>query len=166
MASEPLSKKLQSEGNGMTRRSFVSMMVGSIVLLPTVQDALMLPDSAYADESGQTATLVQGSTIYVVRTNELALIVQDVSLPDGSANYVSGATVKLTSRFNGESLEDVTNERGEVVFDISALSETDGKQEKPAVYGFNGTIEISASGFRNFRAPLLLEQGAFLSRSI
>ncbi|MBQ9041372.1 MAG: carboxypeptidase regulatory-like domain-containing protein [Eggerthellaceae bacterium] len=150
-----------NETTGISRRSFVQIAVGSIVMLPTVTNALLLPSrEALADEGGQAAELLGSSSIHIVRTDELGLVVRDVSKGQDVAGLIPGAHVKVTSRYNGVVVEGRTDDKGAIVFDISQLAEDTGKQEMPAVYAFNGTIEISADGYRTFRADLIRLKGA------
>lgn len=86
---------------------------------------------------------MDAAEVYVVKRSEVALVIRDVSKSDDAGNVLVGAQVKLTSRFNGASLEGTTDGRGGVLFDIAKLAEDGGKGEKPARYAFNGTIIIS-----------------------
>ncbi|MBP3893923.1 MAG: hypothetical protein J6D34_07785 [Atopobiaceae bacterium] len=147
------------EAPNLSRRSFFKLTVGSITLLPTVASvAALTPVEALADEEPR-ASLASGSTIYVVAPKELGLVVRDVSIEDGSANLIQGAHVKVTSRFNGKVLEDDTDDKGIVHFDISELAEDDGKESVLARYTFNATIEVTAQGYRDFRASRIRVEG-------
>lgn len=145
---------------GISRRTFVQLTVGSIVMLPTVTNALLLPSrEALADEGAQAAELFGGSSIHIVSTSELGLVVRDVSRPKDAANLIPGAYVKITSRFNGATLDGHTDSKGAITFDISKLAEDEGKKGMPAVYAFNASIDVSAPGYRTFRVDLLRVKG-------
>jgi len=134
--------------------------MGSITLLPTVASAMALPpEVAYAAEDGSRAELAAGSTIYIVSPRELGVVVRDVTQEDGSANLIKDAYVKITSRFNGAVLDGTTDDEGTISFDISNLSEDEGKQGMLPRYAFNATIEVSAQGYREFRASLIRVEG-------
>ena len=153
-----MNKATNSSYAGVSRRSFFRLTMGAITLLPTVASAALLPTAATANEDGAAADgaaqLGADADIYVVRTKELALVVRDVSVPLHTPNVIPGAEVKITSRFNGASVSGTTNEKGSVTFDIEALSEDDGKTQKPQVFAFNAIIEVTAPGYRIFRTGI------------
>lgn len=151
------STSARREPHALTRRGFLRLTMGSLTLLPSVASALMLPDLALAE--GETAELVNGAEVYVVRPSEVGLVVRDVSKSESSQNAIKGAHVKVTSRFNGQSVEGTTDDKGGIVFDIAALSEDESKAATPAGYAFNGTIEVDAPGYRRFRTGLYRVQG-------
>ena len=145
---------------GISRRSFVQLTVGSIVMLPTVTNALLLPSrEALADEGDAAAGLFGSSSIHIVRTNELGLVVRDVSRPGDAANLIPGAYVKITSRYNGATADGYTDDKGAITFDLTTLAEDEGKNGMPAVYAFNGTIEVNPPGYRMFRVDLMRVKG-------
>ena len=144
------------EATSVSRRSFIKLTMGSIVLLPTVANALLLPSEiAHAADGEQRAPLVGSSTIYVVSTHELGIIVRDVTIADDSANLIVGAYVKITSHFNGKMVDGTTDDKGAIHFDITELAEDEGKNESPARFLFNAAIEIEAPRYRKFCAKLI-----------
>ena len=153
-----MNKATNSSYTGVSRRSFFRLTMGAITLLPTVASAALLPTAATADEDGTAADgaaqLGADADVYVVSSRELALVVRDVSKPTHTPNTIPDAQIKITSRYNGASVSGTTDERGSVTFDITALSEDDGKAQKPAVYAFNAIIEVTAPGYRIFRTGI------------
>ncbi len=144
----------------ISRRGFLQIAVGSIILLPTISSAAITgpKGKAYADE-GRADTVSADSEIYVVSANELSVVVVDASQTTAIPTVIIGAHVKITSRYNGEILEGTTDKKGTITFDISELSEDGGRAQKPAIYGFNATIEITAQGYRPFKTGLYRIEG-------
>lgn len=145
----------------VSRRSFVRITVGAIALLPTVGSTLLLPRArkALADQDPAHNELAAGTEIYVVQSNELAIVVSDVSLPASAPRLIPGAHVRVTSRYNGNLCEGYTDDEGAVCLDISDLCEDDGKERKPAAYAFNAIIEVTADGYRTFRTGMYRIEG-------
>lgn len=146
--------------SNISRRSFLRLTVGSITLLPTVASVFALPaEAALAEEDDLRAQLVGGTVVYIVNPREVGLVVRDVSVEDGSEDHIAGAFVRITSRANGAVLEGTTDDEGNVRFDITELAEDEGKQLTLPRYGFYGTVEVSAPGYREFRATLIRIDG-------
>ena len=135
----------------ISRRSFVRLSVGSLVALPLVAEgvfALPHPSKAHAAEGAGSIRIV------VVSPRQVGLYVVDQA--EGKNTPVPGAHVVLSSRFNGKTLEGDTRDDGIVVFEIEDLAEDeviDGR------YCFNGSIDVTANGCREFHIPLARIQG-------
>ena len=142
----------KSMGN-CSRRSFVKLAVGTLVVLPTATGGLLVEggqDIAYAvgDEASGTHRLV------VVSPTQVGLFIADQA---SDANTpVPGAKVVLTSRYNGKTLTATTDEGGIVLFDVEELSEPEREYGRCT---FNGTLDITADGYREFHMSLFRVQG-------
>ena len=128
--------------------------MASSLLLPPEKRAI----AAVATEAPRS-DLASNAEIYVVGTNELAVVVTDVSVNSPAPTLIPGALVRITSRYNGAVIEDTTDEHGAVHFVIDELAEADGKAQKPAVYAFNATIEVTVDGYRDFCTGLYRVEG-------
>lgn len=115
-----------------------------------------LPPYAYADEEVSNSDSVK---IVVVSPKQVGFYVVDQA--EDKNTPIPGAHVVLSSRYNGKTVEGDTGEDGILLFNIEELAEeelTDGR------YCFNGSIDITADGFREFHIPLArIEGGLSLS---
>lgn len=151
--------------HAVSRRDFFKIVTGSIVAMPAVAGGFLVPPTtAYAEENlsethGGTADGVV-ERIKVVAKNEAGFCVVDMS--KGGTEKVVGATVRLTSRYNGKSVEDVTDEDGIVTLDIRELAENPDNLDlnKLETYEFNGSILITCDGYRTVEIPLARIEGA------
>ena len=151
--------------HAVSRRDFFKIVTGSIVAMPAVAGGFLVPPTtAYAEEDlsethGGTADGVV-ERIKVVAKNEAGFCVVDMS--KGGTEKVVGATVRLTSRYNGKSVEDVTDEDGIVTLDIRELAENPDNLDlnKLETYEFNGSILITCDGYRTVEIPLARIEGA------
>lgn len=146
-----------------SRRGFINIAVGTLTTLPAVAGGFLVPiapSEARAEEADASNSGDVQARIVVVRPYEVGFVVHDVSKTPDTAGYkVQGATIKVTSRFNKESMSDTTDQDGIHVFDITNLSEDEDKKADPPSYGFNGTIEITAPGYRDVILPLVRVKG-------
>ena len=151
--------------HAVSRRDFFKIVTGTIVAMPAVAGGFLVPPTnAYAEEDlseahGGTADGVV-ERIKVVAKNEAGFCVVDMS--KGGTEKVVGATVRLTSRYNGKSVEDVTDEDGIVTLDIRELAENPDNLDlnKLETYEFNGSILITCDGYRTVEIPLARIEGA------
>lgn len=146
-----------------SRRGFINIAVGMLTTLPAVAGGFLVPvapSEARAEEADASNSGDVQARIVVVRPYEVGFVVHDVSkTPDAAGYKVQGATIKVTSRFNKEFMSDTTDQDGIHVFDITNLAEDDDKKDDPPSYGFNGTIEITAPGYRDVVLPLVRVKG-------
>lgn len=142
-----------ADGN-ISRRAFTagSATVLSSLFLPQVEGLenafSLLPlgaQRAWADGSDGSDT----TNIMVVGRTEFGIVAYDVTNPQ-SLSPVPNCTVKITSLFNGETLEGVSDEEGKIIFDLTDLAE-DASAE---IIGFNGSIEVTRDGYRDVFIPL------------
>ena len=147
----------------VTRRSFINIAVGSLVTLPAVAGGFLVPTgplAAYAEEADATTDDEVKARVVVVTPYQVGFVLHDVTkTPDAAGYTVQGATIKVTSRYNKKSMQNVTDKDGIRVFDITELAEDDDKKENPPKYGFNGRIEITAPGYRDVIIPLVRVEG-------
>ena len=151
--------------HSVSRRDFFKIVTGSIVAMPAVAGGFLAPPTiAYAEEDlsethGGTADGVV-ERIVVVAKNEAGFCVVDMS--KGGTDKVVGASVRVTSRYNGKSVEDVTDDDGIVRLDIRELAENpdDLDLDKLDTYEFNGSILITCDGYRTVEIPLARIEGA------
>ena len=149
----------------VSRRDFFKIVTGSIVAMPAVAGGFLVPPTtAYADEDlsethGGTADGVV-ERIVVVRKSEAGFCLVDMS--KGGTDKVVGATVRVTSRYNGKSVEDKTDYQGIVTLDIRELAENPDNLDldKLETYEFNGSILITCDGYRTVEIPLARIEGA------
>ena len=133
--------------------------------MPAVAGGFLVPPSvAYAEEGlsethGGTADGVV-ERIVVVRKSEVGFCVVDMS--KGGTDKVVGATVRVTSRYNGKTVEDKTDYQGVVTLDIMELAENPDNLDldKLETYEFNGSILITCDGYRTVEIPLARIEGA------
>lgn len=136
-----------------SRRGFVQLAVGSLVALPAAANGLLFEggqNRAYAvgDEASGTHRLV------VVSPTQVGLYVADQA---SDANTpIPGAKVVLTSRYNDKVLTGTTDEGGIIVFEIEELAEPEQEYGR---YVFNGTIDVTANGYREFHVSRTRIQG-------
>ena len=136
-----------------TRRDFIKLSVGSIALLPAVAGGFLIPDArhggaALADETTDPIEIV------AVSPRQVGFYIDDHS--GAEWKRVAGATITITSRYNGKVIQDVTDARGILVVDITELAEeelVDGR------YCFNGMIDVVADGYREFHMSLARIEG-------
>ena len=139
----------------VSRRSFVRLAVSTLTVLPAVAGGFLLPGpptQALADEVDDTTAdatsqaSADPARIVVVSPKEVGFYIADQA-QDCNAP-IAGAHVVVTSLFNGAVLDDYSKEDGMVTFDISDLAEDEDKVN--GVYAFNGTIDITVDGYREF----------------
>lgn len=147
----------------VSRRNFINIAVGTLTTLPAVAGGFLVPfcvNEALADEATAGDDDEVKAHLVVVKPYEVGIVVEDVSkTPDKEGYNVEGATIKLTSRCNGEALTGTTDKYGIYKFNITNLSEKQGMQETKPVYAFNGTIEITCPGYRDVYIPLVRVTG-------
>ena len=138
----------------MSRRTFVQLSVGTVAVLPMISHGVFatgLPPRAYADERVANSNPVK---IVVVSPKQVGFYVVDQAGEKDTP--IPGAHVVLSSRYNSKVVEGDTGENGIVLLDIEELAEeelTDGR------YCFNGSIDITAEGFREFHILLARIEG-------
>lgn len=133
---------------------------------------LLAPRPAYANSDStdelQTAGLKSEYVIIdVVRAWETGFMVVDITKPEelesGLLRYppVSGATVTVTSRFNGQTTTGTTDDYGVVNLDIRALSVVQDGEDVNNLddYHFNGEVTVEKDGWRKFETALIVVQG-------
>ena len=164
----------------LTRRSFLRLFSGALATLPVLAGGQVLaPRPAIADDQkddeapgGLESNWV---IIDVVAPYEVGVVVYDVTkvtydksgLPVYEGAYLSGAKVKVTSRYNGKAKEVTTaasgDSKGVANLDIRHLAINDegvDVDEKTLdEYVFNGTIEVTLAGYRPFRTLLERVEG-------
>ena len=151
---------------GVSRRGFLGLALGTLVSLPTVAGGYLVPASvAYATEGTKGAEkdggeAVGGTTkITMVSASQVGFVVVDTS--NGGRTKIPNAKVKITSRYNKESVTGTTNEEGEVILDVRHLAENPSYENVDELesYGFNGTIEATCPGYRTFQTALVRVEG-------
>lgn len=149
----------------VSRRGFFKIVTGSLMAMQAAAGGFLVPPTtAYAEEDlseahGGTADGVV-ERIVVVRKSEAGFCVVDMS--KGGTEKVVGATVRVTSRYNGKSVEDKTDYQGIVTLDIRELAENPDNLDldKLETYEFNGSILITCDGYRTVEIPLARIEGA------
>lgn len=136
----------------LSRRGFLRAAAATFVGLCTLEP-LPRVDGGYLSPIGEflstrEALATERFIITVVSITEVGVNVVDVSNNNAP---VEGATVTITSRFNGKSVSGVTGEgftdpvdKGKVILDIADLAERDEKGElsNDGRCAFNGSIEV------------------------
>ena len=154
---------------GVTRRGFMQMAAGAITVLPSVVGGFLVPAPAYAaeDDSEEYAGELNSTTtrVEILKASETGFYVVDIAAPkEGNPpqeKRVPNAHIRVTSLYNGRTVEGVTNDEGIVRLDIAALSENDKKLplDQLTKYSFEGTIAIEAEGYRTFETGRVLIKG-------
>lgn len=138
------------EGFAPSRRTFVKLAIGALASLPAVSAGVfavpwaMRPQEALADQETDPVRIV------AVNARQLGLAVTDKA--DGGNKPIAGASVTLTSRYNGMTGTLTSDADGVVVFDIAGFAEP--RNEDTGEYAFNGSIHVEADGYRIFDIPL------------
>ena len=162
----PFTTHTPTSEHGVSRRGFLGLALGTLVSLPAVAGGYLVPASvAYATEDTTGAEkdggeALDGTTkIKMVSASEVGFVVVDTS--NGGRTKIPGAKVKVTSRYNGESISDTTDKDGEVVLDVRDLAENPAYESVDELesYGFNGTIEVTCPGYRTFQTALVRVEG-------
>ncbi len=157
----------------LSRRSFVELVCGSLVTLPTLAGGLVLvPRPAYADADATDIDEVAGReseyvVIDVVEPYEVGFIVVDVSKGKvndaGMVSYppVEGAEVTVKSRFNGKTVSRTTNDKGVANIDIRQLSVIEDGEDVNNLdsYYFNGSVSVEKDGWRSFETACMAVEG-------
>lgn len=150
--------------HSLTRRNFFRMAVGSFVTLPSVAGGFIVgARKAYAatevrsEKDGGSSSGT--TTIVVVEMWELGVRVADTAF--GGDDPIEGAHVVITSRYNNKQVAGDTDNNGMVKFDISGLAEDpDGVGwENLDVFAFNGTVDVTCPGYRDFHMALTRIEG-------
>ena len=141
----------ETHGIALSRRSFIEVVVGSLVALPVVSGGLALPFGA---EKAHATDV----TIVVAKSDEVAVVVMDMA-GDGRTP-VKDARVVMKSCFNKKTVEGKTNGKGTIIFNIANLAEDAGKKKVPAKYEFYAEIEVTKEGYRIFRTGRVQVEGA------
>ena len=133
-----------------SRRNFVKLSLGALAALPAVAAGTFAvpwasrPKEAFGDQETDPVRIV------AVSARELGMAVTDKA--DGGNKPIPGATVTLTSRYNGKTETKTSDDDGVVVFDITDFAEP--RDEDSGEYTFNGTIHMEAAGYRTFHMAL------------
>jgi len=157
----------------LSRRSFVELVCGSLVTLPTLAGGLVLaPRPAYADADATDIDEVAGReseyvVIDVVEPYEVGFMVVDVSKGKvndaGMVSYppVEGAEVTVKSRFNGKTVSRTTNDKGVANIDIRQLSVIEDGEDVNNLdsYYFNGSVSVEKDGWRSFETACMAVEG-------
>ena len=166
----------------ITRRNFLRAGAGSLIALPAIGGVGIFSRARVAqaltvqDEAGGAFTNEELAKITVVTRTEMAVVAVDVAkipsttvvtsegLESGTIPpeaYVVGAKVRVTSRYNGKTVEGVTDAEGKIIFDIRELSENLEKKDinKLDEYAFNATLQIELAGYRTFQTALFRAEG-------
>ncbi|MBQ9002043.1 MAG: hypothetical protein IJ087_09335 [Eggerthellaceae bacterium] len=157
----------------LSRRSFVELVCGSLVTLPTLAGGLVLaPRPAYADADATDIDEVAGReseyvVIDVVEPYEVGFIVVDVSKGKvndaGMVSYppVEGAEVTVKSRFNGKTVSRTTHAKGVANIDIRQLSVNEDGEDVNNLdsYYFNGSVSVEKDGWRSFETACMAVEG-------
>ena len=166
----------------ITRRNFLRAGAGSLIALPAIGGVGIFSKARVAqaltvqDEAGGAFTNEELAKITVVTRTEMAVVAVDVAkippttvvtsegLESGTIPpeaYVVGAKVRVTSRYNGKTVEGVTDAEGKIIFDIRELSENLEKKDinKLDEYAFNATLQIELAGYRTFQTALFRAEG-------
>ena len=166
----------------ITRRGFLRAGAGSLLALPAIGGVGIFSRARVAqaltvqDEAGGTFTNEELAKITVVTRTEMAVVAVDVAkippttvvtsegLESGAIPpeaYVVGAKVRVTSRYNGKTVEGATDAEGKIIFDIRELSENLENKDinKLDEYAFNATLQIDCDGFRTFQTALFRAEG-------
>ena len=174
--------------SSVSRRSFVEVMVGSLVSLPVLAGGLVVaPTLAYAEDDnddnddyddyedyddideGEQAS-AKYTIIDVVRPYEVGFIAIDVSkvvkddLGKDSFPRLTGKKVhvKVISRYGAhKTAEGDTNNEGVANIDIRQLAENPKNQNVDTLetYACNATVQVTCEGYRPFETSLLRVQG-------
>ena len=159
----------------VTRRSFVRLAVGTLTSLPVLAGGLVVgPPTARATEGDKVASEYpiggpsEPTVIDVVMPWEVGFMVIDVTKGTeneaGMVSYppVAGATVTVTSRYNGKVARGTTDADGVANLDIKALSVEPGSAgddtDVPEYY-LNGSVSVTKDGFRTFQTGCVLIEG-------
>ncbi len=159
----------------LTRRSFLRLFSGALATLPVLATGQVLaPRPAIADDRnyGEVLDVPESNWIIidVVAPFEVGVVAYDVTkvtydksgLPVYEGAYLSGAKVKVTSRYNGKVEEGTTategDSKGVANLDIRHLAVNDEgvdvDHETLDEYVFNGTVEVTLEGYRPFKTLL------------
>lgn len=141
------------------RKAFIAGSAGGIasLLLPSLPDApdtfpLPLgPTDAWGEELSASARVL------VVGRTQLGIAVADAATKP--LRSIEGATVTVTSLYNGKQASAITDESGSVLLDIAELAEEvspdspehDG--DKKLEYCFNGSVVVERAGYRDVVIP-------------
>lgn len=143
----------------VTRKAFIAGAAGGIasLFLPSLPDApdtfpLPLgPTDAWGEELSASARVL------VVGRTQLGIAVADAATKP--LRSIEGATVTVTSLYNGKQASAITDESGSVLLDIAELAEEvspdspehDG--DKKLEYCFNGSVVVERAGYRDVVIP-------------
>ena len=152
--------------HSISRRSFFRIATASLMTLPTIANGFLVPHNvAHAEELPRGESFGGGADgvterIVVVSASEVGFCVMDMA--DGGKSKVAGATVTVTSRYNGKSVQGMTDEDGIVVFDVKELSENPDGLDVNMLdeYAFNASILITCDGYRDCEIKLIRVEGA------
>ena len=161
-ASSSIAATADRDRRGISRRAFVAggAVAFASILLPSVPGhpgAFFLP---FGSQTAEAATQgIASSKIVVVGRSQIGIAAVDTSYDP--VRPLSGAKVTITSFFNNETVEGTTGEDGTLVLDIAALAEDESEDsakkskdtKKKKEYCFNGSIEVTAEGYRGVLIP-------------
>lgn len=148
----------------LTRRTFFRIVTGSLMAMPAAAGGFLVPPSiAYAETLSEAdGGSAEGVTerIVVVKASEVGFCVLDMA--DGGETKVPGAYVRISSRYNGKTVDGYTDPDGVVTLDIKHLAENPDELDvnKLEEYAFNGSMLISCEGYRTCEIPLVRVEGA------
>lgn len=155
-----------STTSNVSRRNFLKIAVGSFFALPVVDGGFITPAAAayareaaaHAQEDGGYADTITAE-ITIIEKDQVGIYVGDMKY--GGDVPVVGAHVVLTSRFNGNMLEQDTNEKGIVVFEVCDLAEHEDGDDPASLdeYHFNGIILVTKDGYREVATSLCRVEG-------
>ncbi len=144
-----------ARGVALSRRRFIELSVGTIVMLPAAPGGFLSPfeaEQAYAAENVANTT-----KIIIAKSYEAGFIVADMT--DGKKVPVAGANVTITSQFNKKKLSGTTDSSGRLIVDIRDLAKKE-TVDGVARYSFYAQVDVEAQGYRKFRTHRVSVEGA------
>lgn len=147
------------EGMEVSRRSFIKVAVGSLVMVPTISGgAAQLVGEAYADNgTANSKSVAAETTVVVAKANQISVAVFDTT--SGKNKRIPNANVKITSLATKKTVNVSTGATGYATLDIDSLAEADGLKAQEKTYAFNGTLEVVAEGYRSSRTGWIRIKG-------
>lgn len=153
--SEMNSQNNKTQQPRLSRRSFISIALGSLTVAPALVTGAvpagdLAPEKAYAAPTD--------ATLKVASLSQVNIVLYDLTGGSG-LRRIPNASIKVFHPNTNKTYDLNSGESGVATFDIADLADPTGLQKNPKEFKFYGSVEIRVDGYRAFRSGIMLFKG-------